>query len=274
MLKRSKTYTKIPNQKIISNQVPVYKIQSNRVPKKSNQVPKKAIGSLSRKLRRGSSGGGVDGASRGQAALAGDGRRWQVTGGTGRGLAGDGRRWPGLARGDGSQARSSTGWRRKEAALGAARRLWQVLGEAGRGWPGRGGAAVTDPTVGAGARRGRPVLARGGGWRWDPAVGGGRRRPASEEAAAGVGIRWSVRTGEKWEKREVTIWGKWGWGGWDPYGRGVREWGAGVGFGRVRPCRVVNLESSFSTGQGSEALFGWTGQCPFRPGRSTKQLNC
>jgi hypothetical protein len=184
-----------------------------------------------------------------------------VTGGAGRGWREEMACRPGcrggLARG--SQARSSTGWWRKKAALGAARRLWQVLGEAGRGSPGWGGAAVTDPSsgmsgvrrrlaTGSGGRRRHPAagggiqwqlisfswgsgVEGGGGWRRDPVVGA-HRREVREERGDHLG--------------QMRVRGL----------RPLRAWGAGVGFGRVRPCRVVNLESSFSIGQGSEALFG------------------
>jgi hypothetical protein len=46
------------------------------------------------------------------------------------------------------------------------------------------------------------------------------------------------------------FWGKIRWGAVDPCGFGRRCSDAGGIFGRVGPCRVANLDSSFSTGQG------------------------
>jgi hypothetical protein len=107
------------------------------------------------------------------------------------------------------------------------------------------------------------AMARGGVRRREAADGGGRRRTAvgggiqHREVASGVG-RWRQSSGG-------------GGGAWE---RSVRERidleqmrlrrlrplrgmerGRGA-RGRVRPCRVVKLESSFSTGQDSEAVFG------------------
>jgi hypothetical protein len=117
------------------------------------------------------------------AALAGARQRWQVTSGTGRGLAGDGRSRPGLARGDGLQARLS--------GRSGARLAGSVVDglAAQEGSTGRGQAAL------AGARRGRPGLAGvgqrsrhrsvvGDVWR-EEAAGDGIRR-----SAAGSGGRW------------------------------------------------------------------------------------
>jgi hypothetical protein len=176
-------------------------------------------------------------------------------------------------------------WRLRPGLGVAASALGVVAGGHRWGWPlgvassvlaveavaapqaGRGGGGLDAPFAGrggGGAGRGAPTS------RWRRWIQASRRRwripaQASGVRRRGAGRRRQCSRREASERRERQVGERDGFGGTEA--AGLRPLCVtrtrGSLLGRVQPCRVGKLESSFSLGQGRGAFSGRAGHCPF-----------